>query len=46
MILKIIKIDGEFVIAELENGQAKVCPIDIFPGGVTVGDVIRIEVVH
>lgn len=42
MEIKIIKIDGEFVIVELNNGELKVCPYEIFPVGIEVGDVINI----
>ena len=45
MFLKVIKIDGEFVLVELKNGQRRICPTDIFPVGVSVGDMIKIEVV-
>ena len=45
MTLKIIKIDDEFVIVELNGGQKKICPTDIFPVGILVGDVIKIEVI-
>ena len=38
MEFKIIKIDGEFVIVELKNGERKVCPIGIFPKEIKVGD--------
>ena len=31
MEVKIVKIDGEFVIVEIKNGEWKVCPKVIFP---------------
>ena len=40
MELKIIKIDGEFVIVELENGERKVCPVAIFPQRIKEGDMV------
>ena len=46
MELKIIKIDGEFVIVELKNGERKVCPTAIFPEGTVCGDIISIQVME
>ena len=40
--IKIIKIDGEFVIVELNNGELKVCPCEIYPVWIEVGYVINI----
>ncbi len=45
MIIKIIKIDGEFAIIELENKIQKVCPAEIFPDNAIAGDIIKIQVV-
>ena len=42
MKLRIIKIDGEFVIVELEDGEQKVCPSSIFPKEITTGSTIKI----
>ena len=46
MDLKIIKIDGEFAIVELKNGEKRICPIDIFPDDLKVDSIIRIEIVR
>ena len=46
MELKIVKIEGEFVVVELPNGIQKVCPLEIFPGEMTVGSWIRVRVVN
>lgn len=43
MTIKVIKIDGEFVIVELENGERKVCTAAIFPNGIKVGDSVSIN---
>ena len=40
MELKIIKIDGEFTIVELKNGEKRICPTDIFPTSIKTGDCI------
>ena len=45
MEIRIIKIDGEFEIVELENGEQKVCPICIFPNNVKCGDVISVCII-
>lgn len=45
MIIKIIKIDGEFAIIELENKMQKVCPVEILPDDAISGDLIKIQVV-
>ena len=45
MMVKIIKIDGEFAIVELKNGEKRICPVDIFPSGVCVGDIINITII-
>lgn len=39
MEIKIVKIDGEFVIVELNNGERKICPSAIFPDKYEIGDV-------
>ncbi len=36
----VIKIDGEFVVVEIEDGKQKVCPIEIFPENLNVGDIV------
>ena len=38
----IIKIDGEFVIVELENGEKKICPLEIFPDNIKPGEVFMV----
>lgn len=45
MEFKIVKMDGEFVIVEFNDGKQKVCPVAIFPKGIVVGNVIKISVV-
>ena len=42
MIIKIIKMDGEFTIVELENGNQKICPKEFFLSDVKEGDVYNI----
>ena len=44
MTIKIIKIDGEFAIVELENGERKICPIEIFPTGIKFGDIVSLRI--
>ena len=39
MEIKIVKIDGEFVIVELNNGERKICPSEIFSEKYEIGDV-------
>ena len=39
MEIKVIKIDGEFVVVELNDGRQKVCPVEIFPEGFSEGDI-------
>jgi len=46
MEVKIIKIDGEFVIVELNNGGQKVCPAEIFPKEIKLGDRVQIIIVN
>ena len=43
MEIRIVKIDGEFVIVELMNGEQKVCPTEIFPENIVVGTVLVIK---
>ena len=43
MEIQIVKIDGEFVIVELMNGEQKVCPAEIFPKNIVVGAVLVIK---
>ena len=45
MTIKIIKIDGEFAIVELENGERKICPIEIFPRKIKKDDYVCIKVI-
>jgi len=45
MEIKIIKIDGEFVIVEIKDGVQKVCPKAIFPEKIKKGDVFRISLI-
>jgi len=40
MEMRVIKIDGEFVIVEFVDGREKVCPIEIFPQNLNIGDVV------
>lgn len=42
MEIKILKIDGEFVVVELKNGEKRICPTDIFPENIRIGDSILI----
>lgn len=42
---KIIKIEEEFVIVELNNGEQKVCPRGIFPQKIEIGCVVEIRIV-
>ena len=44
MEIKIIKIDGEFVVVELVDGRQKICPIEIFPRELKRGDIIIIAI--
>jgi len=44
MELKVIKIDGGFIIVELANGMQKICPIAIFPEGVKEEDIVVVTV--
>ena len=46
MELKIVKIEGEFVVVKLPNGIQKVCPLEIFPEEMTVGSWIRVQVIN
>lgn len=36
------KIDGEFVVVKLEDGNKYVCPREIFPESIKVGDAVKI----
>jgi len=45
MTIKIIKVNGEFVIVELSNKKQKVCPLEIFPKGIIVGSLINLKIV-
>lgn len=45
MEIRIVKIDGEFVIVKLINGEKKVCPIAIFPETIKVGDCVEIRII-
>jgi len=42
MEMRVIKIEGEFVVVELVDGKQKVCPIEIFPQNINMGDVVVI----
>ncbi|MBR3791215.1 MAG: hypothetical protein IKK18_00785 [Clostridia bacterium] len=44
MELKVIRIDGEFVIVELANGVQKICPTAIFPAGFKEDDIVVVTV--
>ena len=46
MYIKIIKIDGEFVVVEIEIGEKRVCPVEIFPEGVEVGNLVKVELIE
>jgi len=43
MEVRIVKIEGEFLIVELPDGEKKVCPTVIFPVHVNVGDFFCIK---
>lgn len=43
MTIKIIKIDGDFAIVEIENGEQRVCPVAIFPKNIIEGTVVIIS---
>ena len=45
MEIKIVKIDEEFVIAELFNGERKVCPRGIFPQNIDIGCVMEVRII-
>ena len=45
MEMKIVKIDGEFTIVELENGEKKVCPTKIFPKEIRIGSIVVTQIV-
>lgn len=38
------KIDGEFVIVKLDDGNKYVCPREIFPEQIKVGDAVSITI--
>ena len=38
------KIDGEFVVVELEDGNKYVCPREIFPENIKVGDKVKVTI--
>lgn len=44
--MKIIidRIEKNLAVAELPNGDQKVCPIEIFPEGIKEGDIVSIEI--
>lgn len=42
MEIKVIKLDGEFVIVEITNGELKICPIEIFPDEIKKGSIVSI----
>lgn len=39
------RIDDEFVVVKISNGELKICPIEIFPAEVKAGDAVSIEIV-
>lgn len=45
MEIEIKKIDGEFVIVELKNGEQKVCPKAIFPKRIKKGDAVCVKII-
>ena len=45
MEIKILKIDNEFTIVELGNGEKKVCPIQIFPEEIKMGSIVLTKIV-
>lgn len=42
MELKVIKIEGEFVVVELNNGEQKICPSAIFSDTYEIGDIFAV----
>jgi len=38
------KIDGVFVVVKLEDGNKFICPREIFPENIKVGDVVKIMI--
>lgn len=43
--MKIIdKIEGVFVVVRLEDGNKVICPREIFPEGIKVGDAINVTI--
>ena len=40
----IVKIDGEFVLVELDDGKKVICPRELFPENIKVGDAIKVTV--
>lgn len=44
MKIVIDRIEKNLVVAELPNGDQKVCPIEIFPEGIKEGDIVSIEI--
>ena len=44
MKIVIDRIEKKLAVAELPNGDQKVCPIEIFPEGIKEGDIVNIEI--
>lgn len=38
------KIEGELVVVKIPNGDLKICPIEIFPKELKVGDVVEVKI--
>lgn len=38
------KIDGEFVVVELEDGNKYICPREIFPDNIAEGDFVKVTI--
>lgn len=45
MVMKIVKIEDEFTVVELKNGEKKVCPTKIFPKDIRIGCVVVTRIV-
>ena len=45
MKIVIVKIKRNLAVAELPNGDQKICPIEIFPEGIKESDIVTIKIV-
>lgn len=46
MKISIERIEGEFVVVKLPNGELKICPIEMFPEELKIGDIVEIKILE